>query len=857
MAERPLLIFPRASNAERETRNNRFIPNRPSIPSIQRQVERIDPKFLRVEQAFEKQRAAFQSNLTGALPEQALVFETVDTIDNFIKAVQTIEGLDWLTEWETDIAPDDDFFFQEDGVLSDKIIGGRLFLIMSDQQAMRELRSLWQMYQNQETFPRGKTKWRDLFKQLKDIRPWNISDRFQGTGFFEDWKERVAADQETIKFEIELWYRSNDEKRRASSQNIRKLIEQVQGRIINETIIPDISYHAILAETPIRLFNDVSENTDIQFIRSDFVMFFRPVGQALTIIPTEEPFEGELSDRGEISLHKPVIALLDGLPLENHELLRGRLIVDDPDDYASQYRPHERVHGSAMSSLIIHGELDQQNEPLSRPLYVRPILVPDYRDWRDTRVECVPLEELPIDLVHRAVRRLFEDVDGQGPVAPTVRIINLSIGDGARPFDYAVSPWAKLLDWLSYKYRVLFIVSAGNYTEGIDVDVPKDQLNGLTPMQLSEKVVKSIYNNAHHRRIITPSEAINCVTVGALHDDASTITHMGLRRDIINIRPMLSPASRVGLGFRRSIKPDIVMNGGRQLYVDDITGNNHFSVNLSTLAPGQKVAHPGKQGELSSIVHMRGTSNATALTTRTTSHIFDMLDNLKRSQAGGDVITDDLIAVLIKALLLHGASWGDMYQTLERFLGSESSRMKDRVIPRLIGYGSVDPTRVFECNAQRVTLFGCNQLMKDGAHIYSVPLPPSLSSKKIWRKLTITLAWFSPINSNSQKYRQGHLWFDPPRNELSVNRFEADGNSVKRGTVQHEILTGDQATPFIDGDLLEIKVNCRQDAGGLNTVVPYGLAVSMEVAEGVDVQVYDEVRSRIRPAVQIQPNTNQ
>ncbi|CAM3295031.1 hypothetical protein EDM52_10730 [Brevibacillus invocatus] len=857
MAERPLLIFPRASNAEKDTRNSKFIPNKPIVPSIQRQTERLDPQFLRVEQAFEKQRASFQSNLTGALPEQALVFETVSTLDDFINAVKKIEGLDWLTEWETDIAPDDDFFLQEDGVVSDKIIGGRLFLIMSDQRAMKELRSLWQLYQNQETFPHGKTKWRDLFKHLKDVRPWRISDRFHETGFIEDWKERVAAAQETIKFEIELWYRSNDEKRRASSQNIRKLIEQVQGRVIQETIIPEISYHAILAETPIQLFNDINENTDIQFIRSDSVMFFRPVGQALTIIPESEVFEEKIGKKAEVENPKPIIALLDGLPLENHELLRGRLIVDDPDNYASQYRPHERVHGTAMSSLIIHGELDQQNEPLSRPLYVRPILVADYRDWRDTRVECVPVEQLPIDLVHRAVRRLFEDVDGQGAVAPTVRIINLSIGDGARPFDYAVSPWAKLLDWLSYKYRVLFIVSAGNFTEGIDIDVAKEQLNSLTPIQLSEKVVKSVYSNAHHRRILTPSEAINGVTVGALHDDTSIITQMGNRRDILNIRPMLSPASRIGLGFRRSIKPDIVMNGGRQLYVEDITGRNHFSVNLSTLAPGQKVAHPGNQGELSAIVHMRGTSNATALTTRTTAHIFDMLDYLRSSQSGGETITDDLIAVLIKALLVHGASWGDMYQTLEKFLGSERSRMKDRVIPRLIGYGSIDSSRVFECNAQRVTLFGCNQLLKDGAHIYSVPLPPSLSSKKIWRKLTITLAWFSPINSNSQKYRQGHLWFDPPRNELSVNRSEADAKSVTRGTVQHEILTGDQATPFIDGDVLEIKVNCRQDAGGLNAAVPYGLAVSLEVAEGVDVQVYDEVRSRIRPAVQIQPNSEQ
>ncbi|MNI79835.1 hypothetical protein D3C73_1363190 [compost metagenome] len=98
------------------------------------------------------------------------------------------------------------------------------------------------------------------------------------------------------------------------------------------------------------------------------------------------------------------------------------------------------------------------------------------------------------------------------------------------------------------------------------------------------------------------------------------------------------------------------------------------------------------------------------------------------------------------------------------------------------------------------------------------------------------------------------MWFDPPRTQLKIDRFEADATSVKRGTIQHEILVGDQAAPFIDGNELEIKVNCRQDAGGLALAVPYGLVVSLEVADGVDIQVYDEVKSRIRPTITIQPS---
>lgn len=854
--QRPLLIFPRASSSEKDS-VNRFPPKKPVLPSKERQAERLSPRFTRLEQAFENQRVLLQSDMTGAMPEQALVLETVDTIDKFINAVKKIDGLDWLTEWETELVPDDDFYIEEDGERTEKRLGGRLFLIMSDQQALQQLKSLWSKFLNNERLPHGLGRWGGMFQHLKDIRLWNITDRFRDTGFVEELHERISAGETKIRFEVELWYRSAENKRKMVTEKFKELIQQAGGKVFSECVIPEIAYHAILAEAPVEVFQDLTEHTEVQFLRSEHVMFFRPVGQALITIPEGEPVVEEFGDLESPQKLEPLVALLDGLPLENHDLLRNRLIVDDPDNFQDSYEAHERIHGTAMASLIIHGELDDKLSPISRPLYVRPIMKPDLRDWlNNPRIECIPDDVLPIDLIHRAIRRMFVGDGTEGPVAPTVKIVNLSIGDAARPFGFAVSPWARLLDWLSYEYNVLFIVSAGNYTEGITLEIDCD-VKQLTDEQLSEEVLRNVYRNAQHRRILTPSESINALTVGALHEDSSNISNLGLRKDIMRIKPMLSPISRLGLGHRRSIKPDIVMKGGRQLYGDDVFRRSHFVINRSTIAPGQKVAYPGQQGNTSSFAYTRGTSNSTALTTRLAHELCEMLYTLKQTQPDGEQLSDELIPVMIKALIVHGASWRDIYETIERILGSESSRIRDRVIPRLFGYGLVEPRRVFECTEQRVTLFGCNKLTKDRAHIYTVPLPPSLSSKKEWRRLTITLAWFSPVNNNSQKYRQAQLWFDPPAHKLGLYRTEADAKAVKRGTVQHEILEGDQATPFIDGDFLEIKVNCREDAGGLKSEVPYGLVVSLEVAEGVDIQVYEEVRNLIRPRVQIQPHTDQ
>ena len=94
-------------------------------------------------------------------------------------------------------------------------------------------------------------------------------------------------------------------------------------------------------------------------------------------------------------------------------------------------------------------------------------------------------------------------------------------------------------------------------------------------------------------------------------------------------------------------------------------------------------------------------------------------------------------------------------------------------------------------------------------------------------------------------------------NGLAPTRSDADWRAVRRGTVQHEVFEGQRAEPFIDGEVIEIKVNCREDAGKIHNSVAYGLAVSLEVAEGLDIAVYNEIRTRIAPAIQIQQATDQ
>ena len=120
--------------------------------------------------------------------------------------------------------------------------------------------------------------------------------------------------------------------------------------------------------------------------------------------------------------------------------------------------------------------------------------------------------------------------------------------------------------------------------------------------------------------------------------------------------------------------------------------------------------------------------------------------------------------------------------------------------------------------------------------------------------MTVTLAWISPIAPNTQKYRKSSLWFDVGTKPLGTSRRDVEWTTTKRGTVQHEIFEGDEILTYSDGENLSIKVNCRKDAGTrLENPIKYGLFVSLEVAEGLDIPIYNEIRARIITPIPIHP----
>jgi len=855
MPERPLLLFPQPEVASRSILKGGG--GRVHLPSYDRQGIRLPPMFNQLQSAFNNRRVEILQTNAGVDPEQVLVIETIGGIEKFANAVKRIDGFEWMGELEVDeIGPDEDFF---DETKPEKELNGRLYLVIANQRALEEMLSLWQGYKTDSSikFNIGLNKFKEVFKSLKNIRRWGVEDRLLETGVLEKWREALQYDGDrVIRFEVELWFRNIPAKRQLSQTRVSSLVTELGGQILGQCVLPEITYHALLVELPANEIQNIISNQNTTLVKSDNIMFFRPSGQ---VSVGDKPTEGDLEQVSdlidEIPSGDPVIAVLDGMPLANHMLLSNRIIIDDPDGWDSSYPVVDRSHGTAMASLIIHGDLNSGvAKPLKTPIYMRPIMKPNPTDWDSPREETIPEDILAIDLIHRAVKRIFEGEDGQAPVAPTVKIINLSIGDPCRQFSQAMSPMAKLLDWLSVKYGVLFIISAGNHPKSITLDILRANLSQSQPSDIEASTVKALYQNERYLRLLSPAESINGITVGSAHLDYASGINMGNRIDLYGSTVLPSPISAFGSGYRHSVKPDIIYFGGKQLYRPRFTGNHAIlEVVHSQSAPGNKVASPGSlPGDISATSHCCGTSNAAALITRAGGDCHNLLMQILSEQAAG-IEYAPYVAPLLKAMLVHGSGWGDSGKRISQILRTPNNIRKLKSwIARWLGYGLPQIERVLGCTEQRVTLLGFGGLKDSEAHVFKLPLPPSLGSRTDWRKLTVTLAWISTIATSTQRYRTASLWFET-NHSVASNRSNVDGKAVRRGTLQHEIFEGHQAVPFSDGEAIEIKVNCRNDAGKITAPVSYGIAVTLEVGEGVNIAVYDEIRTQILASVRIQP----
>ena len=858
MPERPLLKLPDPTPSDPRPRprgGGNLVKPDPS-----RQVERIGPRFDRLMQVADspEELMEFRNDPASIAPERAIVFEVAGRLEDFYKQAREL-GIEYLDDYEEDIEPDEDFYDERN---RDKMIAGCIYLAMPDVRALQELLGLWRRFQNGERMPRFRSQWRKLFSLLVSVRPWGPQDRVSQKTI-EYWSESLRDNPDApVRFEIELWFHEKPEQRGRSFARVEKEVRRMGGEIIHHVTLPEIRYDAALVDIPPdqaqRLIDyQLIDHLEIELIRVDEIMFLRP--QSMVRYEQDEKLEGEdgAEDGAALPAGNPIAALLDGLPIQNHIKLADRITVDDPDNLDANYPVKQRFHGTEMASLIIHGDLTAGEAPLRRRLLVQPVMRPDSGNSERT-----PSDRLLVDVIHRAVKRIKVGDGEEAATAPDVVLINLALGDRWRPFARVMSPLGRLLDFLAHRYRVLFLVSAGNVGDRLVIPDYRtlEEFEEADPEEREKAILAALNANKSQRTLYSPSESVNAMTIGAAHK--SVIPEGRLPTGLFNPftdERLPNIVSAMGLGYRKGVKPDLLFEGGRMpVRVDTPSGS-------VTIAPANQPAKMfGAQTAAPDLVaggtrHKEftcGTSVATALATRAGHRIYDVLMNGAEGSNHDDLPLNSR-ALVLKALLAHGAKWGSKGKMLDDFFHSQgqvSYLARRDNIARLLGFGVPDIERVIDCTENRATLLGIGSIAADSGLLYRIPIPNELEGQSASRELTVTLAWFTPINARHQVYRQAALDISPGTDEKywiteERDQYQPTHNAVVRGTLFHERRTGDRAATFVDnGDLL-LRISCRAPAGELDEEVPYALAISFEVAIEAEISVYEDIRAGIEQQV--------
>ena len=805
----------------------------PHYPSRSSQTKRLGPVFQSLQEAMDRRAAVLQQSIQGVDPEFALVFEVAGSVSDFAAAVKAA-GMEWLLDGDTQLDPDEEFFrIRKDGTRSDSKISAKLYLTMTNRRAMQQLLSLWKIYSEGEQagYPHGMKRFRNVFSQLRNIRKWDVRDRFEDTGVIGIWNQLMQSGPSAIKFEIELWYRDSEEKRNAAQETVLEILRKYGGTLIRASVYEEIGFHGLIVECPAQEIQKMLDNRDHDLINADPIMAIRASGQALSVMNVDEMTKSEIAAGLPLPVNPPVIALLDGVPLANHAQLKGRIDINDPENFESDYQAKQRLHGTSMASLIIHGDLNRRLPPLDSILYVRPIMKPNARGD-----ESVPEDRFFVDILHEALREI-----GESQALDTIRIVNLSIGNQSRPFVYSLSPEAKIIDWLSEKYNLLVIISAGNCAQDIFLPMTNGEYKKLPDEEKLKRLYDYIWQNQASAKILSPSESINGVCVGAVHSDFSDPKNYA---HLHNPIPDGYPAaySCFGGGYQGAIKPDMVMTGGKQLFsvlpVDSLDAILRASTQSSRRSPGQLTA--AGDDSLNSYAATRGTSNAAALASRLCSEFLNDLHNSRNIN-----LPAEYEAIALKAMLLHSCSWGDCGRNLMTKYVPQLQNIKKKETLKWIGHGIPNPEISSFCTDQRATLMGYGDLQEGTQSEFRFPLPASLISQAVEKRLTITLAWLSPIAPRNKDYRLAKLGFKANKDLIAKDNSEGDDRISRKGTVQHEIFVGNQASVYVDGTDLQIIVSCKKEPK-LKQPVKYVLMATLEVAPETQLPIYQEIEAKIK-----------
>ena len=232
--------------------------------------------------------------------------------------------------------------------------------------------ALWRLYTHRG--PPGENKaWWSLFEYLTDLRSWSPKDRIEvATVKYLQYRMQVAPDQ-PVRLELDLWFRGTDMARAGAVEQVSQIIQELGGTVLDAVTLTAIEYQALLVDISAEHAAGIAQR-DGPLAGAAAVMSIRPQSLFEADAQNVETFEAESLPTIPAQITAAVAALIDGHVVGEHDFLSGRVDVIEIDVPGNTVPVSSRLHGTAMASLILHGDLAAAEPPLTRKLVVVPIL---------------------------------------------------------------------------------------------------------------------------------------------------------------------------------------------------------------------------------------------------------------------------------------------------------------------------------------------------------------------------------------------------------------------------------------------------------------------------------------------------
>lgn len=508
----------------------------------------------------------------------------------------------------------------------------------------------------------------------------------------ETLKEEPLTDCEFSYLDVEIW-RMKDLKLEMFLQQFCDLINLRGGKISDQLTTKSFCLLRVYANK--QLLEEMLTIKEVAYI--DRIPKVE-IGNRLAVDIQELEIEGEPAD------DSTGILIVDSGILSGHPLLISAVkdeiaLATKNSKEIEENEPYDDIgHGTEVAGVALYGDLksciDKKRFTPEIWIFSAKVMFRD-EDGFATFNE----EEL---LEHQLISAINYFVNNY----PNCRVVNLSFGDSRRRMFKSRRQFnlASLVDELAKEYNVIFVISAGNF----DFDIHDDYPNYLLE-EANDRV-----------KIIDPATSALGLTVGSLCNYRMNEPNT-LDRIIPRFEEFPSPITRVGLGYRGMIKPEIVELGGG--FGDE---NDVITINPRWI----------EEGRLFTL--SCGTSMSAPKVSHCLARIINEYPHLSNN--------------MIKALLLSSTSIPSMRPSGLKSIHTKSSDEEIKDLLKIYGYGKPNLEKSLFSESNRVLLMHENKIQLNNFHVYPFYLPEEFIIIRGEKSISVTLVYDPPVNKNRIDY---------------------------------------------------------------------------------------------------------